>query len=293
LLRARAVLAAAALGLVLLAGCLVSALAIDRATSGLWRLNLIDAMRVCAYDLRFVLADLRFLRVDGVIALFWMAAVAVVLFRASAAGLAFLVVLPIDLMLMSKQGSSANYLLESIAVWGIAASVAFGSGASFGPAARPALDRTTASWLLFPMCALLLIGAGKMRIAFWEIDPPAARELREVDAIAAQVPPAAALGLDPYYSLSRGLVVPFADPYHASLLASHGVVDFSAQAQAIRGAAYPLVIGNRLMLGNASYHGQPLYPEAVRAALRDGYRLAYEGRWLLVWVSREPRPADP
>lgn len=197
LLRAPAVRAAAALGLALLAGCLVSALAIDRATSGLWRLNLIDAMRVCAYDLRFVLADLRFLRVDGVIALFWMAAVAVVLFRASAAGLAFLVVLPIDLMLMSKQGSSANYLLESIAVWGIAASVAFGSGASFGPAARPALDRTTASWLLFPMCALLLIGAGKMRIAFWEIDPPAARELREVDAAAAQVPPSAALGLDP------------------------------------------------------------------------------------------------
>jgi hypothetical protein len=286
------VVAAATLGLVFAACCLVSGLAIDRATSGLWRLNLVDAMRVCAYDASFVAADLRMLRFDGLMTLVWMAVVAVALFRASAAGLTFLVVLPIDLTLMSKQGSSANYLLESIAVWGIAASAAFGSGTSFGPSSRPALDRTTASWLLFPVFALLLVGAGKMGTVFWEITPPAANELREVDALIANTPPSAVLGLDAFHALSRGLALPFADPYHASLLARHGVVDFDTIAQALRRGTYPVVVGNRLLLGNASYHGQALYPEVLHSALRDGYRVAYEGRWFVAWVPREsPRAA--
>jgi hypothetical protein len=288
LLRSRAVVAAALIALAFVACCLASGLALDRATGGLWRLNLVEAMRVCAYDLRFVIADLRFLRFDGVAALFWMAAVAVILFRGTPAGLAFLIILPLDLVLMSKQGSSANYLLESIVVWGIAAAAAFGSGRRFDSATRDGLDRTTASWLLFPVFAILLIGAGKLGTVFWEIDPPATRELREVDAIVAQVPPSTVLGMDPFYGLSRGLALPFADPYHASLLATHGVADLGAVAQRIEQAGYAAIVGNRLMLGNAAYHGQPLYPDVLRRALRERYRPAYEGDWLVVWVPRTP-----
>ena len=79
----RALSVVAALGLATLACTLVSAFAIDRATDGLWRLNLIDAMLVCEVDLRFVLGDLRLLQPEGAMLLLWMAVVAAILFRRS------------------------------------------------------------------------------------------------------------------------------------------------------------------------------------------------------------------
>ncbi len=305
--RWRAAGAAGLLGGAFLAAVLVTSLLINHATGGLWKLNLIDSMRVCEYKLSFLLGDLGYLRKERPALLVWLAVSAVYFLRATPVAAAFLAIWLFELLLMTKQGSNINYLLGSVVLWGIAACVALGRVMSEKAAGRAkgkqnfkaadtpdswwrvlygALGRST--WLLIPIVLLLLKDPGVARIVYWESFPPARDEVLAVDELLRQARSDRILCLEPSYGMAHGLAFPFADSYHASLLAEEGIVDFSPEAERLRRRAYAMVIANRLYRNAFSYHEQLAVPSAIFDALASEYAIAYEGRWLSVWT---PRPA--
>jgi hypothetical protein len=210
-----------------------------------------------------------------------------------------------DLILMTKQGSSVNYLLGSLVLWGIAACAALGrvtsaktagaltgkqetkAGSSpdvFWGVLYRALGRST--WLVIPIVFLLLKDPGVARIVYWESFPPARDEVLTVEEFLQPVPRDGVFCLEPFYGMAHGLAFPYADSYHASLLAKAGIVDFSREAKRLRQRAYSVVIANRLYRNAFSYHDQLAVPPAIFDALTTEYEIAYEGRWLSVWTPR-------
>jgi len=150
------------------------------------------------------------------------------------------------------------------------------------------VSRRWFSWTLAPVVLLLAIGPWKAKVVYWEGVPPSPREIRDTDRAVSSVRPSEVLCLDAFYGQSRGMDIPFADAFHASCLAGCGVADFAPEAAALRHRGYRLVIGNQQFIGEKKYHGLPLLPEAISAALRDEYEIAYAGRWLVLWTPLKP-----
>lgn len=304
--RTRSLLVVSTMGLACVALDLLSALAVDRATGGLWRLNVIESTRICEYDPSYIFGVLGHLRREGRWMLIWMIAVAPFFLRRSPVATAFLAACALDLAMIGKQGSNVNYLLGSIVLWGIAACATLDFARRDAARTEEVESRGLADpgdtgdtgdtrsgvrfplrspvWVSIPIALLLLVAPWKARVVLWESFPPTATELHDVDIVLPGVPPSGILCLDAFYGQSRGLEIPFADPYHAALLARRGVVDFAPEARALRGREYRVVIGNRQFLGDKKYHGEALLPDALAAALRDEYEIAYQGRWLVLWT---------
>jgi hypothetical protein len=279
------------------AAVVLTSLAVNIATRGLWSLNAISALSAAALSPRNIIECFGVHPSQGWTApldhLLWQNTFlhlliplwAALLLRRTPLAAAYFVALLLELVTMAKQGSGTNYLLGSTALFCVALAVSLRRGL------RPSL------FVLPVLLALLLWHLPKAGLVRYEAAVPKPKDLQLVDAARRGLPPGRVLCLDPFYALTRGIPFLFADGYHAALLSAAGEVDFSKEARTLHARAYDLVISNRLQsvsVAGLTYHDNPFAPIPIIEALADGYVPTAIGPWLVLWrPTLRKTPAAP
>lgn len=285
---ARPVMPAAAAFLTL-AG--ITSAALHFGTDGLWTLHVVGANRVWEHKTSFILMNFYQLRLGSLAALAGMLALAATTLRRAPLFAAFFLCFLLDTLAMSKQGSNVNYLLGSVALWGLATVVAASPNASSSFAAegsRSLLRGLSTRWIAGLVAAALLLHAPLARIVRWESAAPRPGEIEQVDQWILRFSPDEIVCAEGLYGLQRGLPILFGDSYHAAALETRGLVDFTPEIEAAREFRYAMIITNRLFLGNDRYHDLPTFPPALGHELRRAYKPVFVGNWLMVWTPERP-----
>ncbi|MBX3729238.1 MAG: hypothetical protein KF858_08640 [Candidatus Sumerlaeia bacterium] len=285
----------------LLVGAVATAFALNLATGGFWKLNAIDAMGRGEFNPAFVLESLRSFRpavllyrltpatpvlLGGVGIILLMIVWAIRRLRHQPLFAAFLLSILFDLVLMTKAGSNINYLMGSLTLWGLATVAdAFPRGHS------PRLpDAKLASLFACAIVLLLVLDIPRTRVLASEILLATPLELDHARQVVEALPPERLLVLDAVWGVPQGVPVPFADTYHAAMLEKEGMLVLTDLADALVERRFRVVIANRFATARAEYHGIPLLPASLRAALVEHYTPAQRGDWLVFWT---PKPTEP
>ena len=184
-------------------------------------------------------------RRPGLLGCYWIAALAVALFT------------------LRGRGSDANYLIEPAAVTcALSAQALDGLRRRLGGRSR--LARPGAALL-----AVAALGWGATTWPYWRdrggVDPDQRLPLEQV-ARAGSV-----LAEEPTALLLTGKPVPVSDPFHLSMLTSAGRFDPTDLVQRIKRSEFDLIILHGDVRQTRLAKGQPLWPEAVRQAMKDQY----------------------
>jgi len=266
---------------------MASLLALHVLTGGRWYDSFVRSTAAFRYDFDFVFGNLKKLRPEGMTALGVIVLWAGMQARRGPLPVAFFATLSLGLLLMLKQGSNVNYLLDALTLGGLAVVVGVARGLKETIAGRWNPKPVALLWPALFLAAALLIHPEKARIVYWEMFQPSAEELREIDAAVESLADDQVLCLDSFYGLSRERPVLFADPFHVSILEQEGLVSFRPEIERVEQRVYKLVIWNLVQANRVRYHGVQAYPQDLSDALERNYRQVYRGNWLVVWAPKQ------
>ncbi len=274
-----------------LAGWIVGAVAVaftlNQATLGLWRVNMVDAMKVCSFHVGFILADMRQFHTGGLCVLSGMVLTAILFWKKSRLFAAFIAAAVVELALMAKQGSGATYMAGSIALWGVPFSIAVRHLVSQDHDITVAGELRKRQAMGFSLSTVLLICGVSLTcpgssLPHWEVPVPGQHEIAQCEQALAAVGSSRVLCLDPFYAQSHGMDYVYADAYHAGLLYVAGRIDLAQPIASLKKEQYDFVLANLLHVATSNYHGAPGAPALVREALLANYEVIYVGQWLVL-----------
>ncbi|MCB2153847.1 hypothetical protein KQI84_03095 [bacterium] len=287
----RSLVPLAAAGAAVVLGVVLSAVAANALTDGMWKLHVIDSVKGCAFNLRFALTSLLAFgppELFGRGATPLLGGAAVFLAMMFWAGLGVrrqpLYAVPLALFLvnvafMAKQGANMNYLLGAIVAWSIAAVVDLANREPKG------LRRIEVAVSICGLALVALNLPAAPRVSR-ELTPATEEEYRRADIYRERFGDDRVLVAESVYGITRDAPIPWADNYHASLLLEDGSHALDPVLDKIKAGEYDVVITGPVVRG--TYHRIPVYPQAIFDALSQSYAKMpldpSEARILSFWI---------
>jgi hypothetical protein len=196
----------------------------------------------------------------------------------------FLASFVVELLWMTKSGSNVNYLLGSIALFGLSLPYIARNAVEWYRSSSSSHQPIPGGGLLagsaLVLAAALAINARDALIPRNEIIPPTANEIAEVRNAIARYGASKVLCLDPFTAQRTGAFYPYAEPHHIAALTESGFISLSDVTERIQQGQFSLVVVNPYYINPPVYHDLTLFPTPIKQALSQHYTTAGSGRWL-------------
>lgn len=259
---------------------LVSAVLLNWATDGLWKLNAIDSAGEFEWDYRYLLMTTSFSPTLFIIPL--LLVYALISLKDSPVALALLVELILSVIFQMKEGSNINYLTNAILLTGICLSISLTN-----------IFENRSNWRLWTGSTLILLaGLLIMKLNFREtyrfstefhfvLD----KELRQAMAEALKgAEPEKILCLSPYYAVTENLPIHFADSFHYAVLVQNYIIDFSKIAMPVSEGYYDFIITEKT---EYVYHNVVPIQYRMKKLMEQNYEKQYVKGPFVVWKKQQ------